>query len=167
MYFLSYKLACISGFSPPLTYCICMCFTLSGRKLTWPRGSYGLPMPASGCPLIKGYPMKEGWRLHDTENKRPSNDWSLPLHFPGPFNRNDVTQRFCMKTLSTTGGRDWPEGQFCIYMKGKCPRGVYFFIFTYSASFFFHYVLRQSDLTIFGRSLKNCFILKEWGRYFF
>ena len=53
--------------------------------LTWPFGTYGLPMTKSGCP--NGNFWHEGTRFHDTEDEDPDNLWSDPYDLAG--NRYD------------------------------------------------------------------------------
>ena len=95
--------------------------------LTWPKGTYGLPMPKSGCPKR----WHKGYRKHDTEDVFGANKWSYPFDLAGPYNRNDMTQNFCMKTEYTASVYDlhWPKGQYCILKKRKCPGGLcYLFV---------------------------------------
>lgn len=91
--------------------------------LTWPFGTYGLPMTKSGCP--DGDFWHEGTRFHDTEDVNPNNLWSDPYDLAGRVAKNDMEQEFCMKTQSKTSEYDlpWPEGKYCIYKKGDCPEG--------------------------------------------
>lgn len=93
--------------------------------VTWPLGTYGLPMPISGCQEGSGFPWHKGYRYHDTENKKGSNSWSKPFHISGPVWRNDMYQKFCMKTQErgTSYDMDWPRGQYCLFKKGECPKG--------------------------------------------
>lgn len=92
--------------------------------LSWPFGTYGLPMTKSGCP--KGDFWHEGTRYHDTEDSGSNNCWSDPYHLAGRVAKNNMEQKFCMKTLSKTSTSDlpWPKGKYCIYKKGnRCPDG--------------------------------------------
>ncbi|XP_068755962.1 uncharacterized protein [Montipora capricornis] len=91
--------------------------------LTWPLGTYGLPMTKSGCP--RGTFWHEGTRYHDTEDVTPENHWSNPYDLAGKVDKDDMEQKFCMKTLSKTSKYDlpWPKGKYCIYKKGNCPEG--------------------------------------------
>ena len=93
--------------------------------VTWPLGTYGLPMPTSGCQKGSGFPWHKGYRYHDTENKRGGNSWSKPFHISGPVWRNDMYQKFCMKTQErgTSYDMDWPSGQYCLFKKGTCQKG--------------------------------------------
>ena len=99
--------------------------------LTWPRGTYGLPMPKSGCPKGSKFPWHQGYRKHDTEDTRANNSWSSPFDLAGPYDRNDMSQAFCMKTKDTASDYNlpWPRGQYCILKKGECPEGLcYLFV---------------------------------------
>ena len=90
--------------------------------LTWPLGTYGLPMTKSGCP--EGDFWNEGTRYHDTEDSDSNNNWSDPYHLAGRVAKDDMEQKFCMKTWSRTSTYDlpWPKGKYCIYKKGdSCP----------------------------------------------
>ncbi|KAJ7390106.1 hypothetical protein OS493_027138 [Desmophyllum pertusum] len=89
--------------------------------ITWPLGTYGLPMPKLGCP--SGW--HEGTRLHDTEDSRSRNAWSVPYDLAGNIAINDMEQKFCMKTQDRTSEYNlpWPTGQYCIFKKGNCPGG--------------------------------------------
>lgn len=92
--------------------------------LSWPFGTYGLPMTKSGCP--KGDFWHEGTRYHDTEDGGSNNYWSDPYDLAGRVAKNNMKQKFCMKTLSKTSTYDlpWPKGEYCIYKKGhRCPDG--------------------------------------------
>ena len=91
--------------------------------LTWPLGTYGLPMTKSGCP--HGDFWHEGTRYHDTEDEFPKNKWSDPYDLAGRANKKNMEQKFCMKTQSQTSKYDlpWPKGKYCIYKKGDCPEG--------------------------------------------
>ncbi|XP_068755959.1 uncharacterized protein [Montipora capricornis] len=91
--------------------------------LTWPLGTYGLPMTKSGCP--HGDFWHEGTRYHDTEDELPKNKWSDPYDLAGRANKKNMEQKFCMKTQSKTSKYDlpWPKGKYCIYKKGDCPEG--------------------------------------------
>ncbi|XP_078384191.1 uncharacterized protein LOC144666676 [Oculina patagonica] len=89
--------------------------------LTWPQGTYGLPMTKSGCP--EGSFWHKGTRFHDTFK---SNSWSNPYDLAGRAAKNDMEQKFCMKTEYYTSyySLPWPRGQYCIFRKGgACPAG--------------------------------------------
>ena len=94
--------------------------------LTWPEGTYGLPMPKSGCPKSSNFPWHSGYRKHDTEDDDSNNKWSSPFDLAGPYYKNDMYQKFCMKTKHTASDYNlpWPKGQYCILKKGKCPGGL-------------------------------------------
>lgn len=89
--------------------------------LTWPFGTYGLPMAKSGCP--KG--TFGGTRYHDTEDDGANNHWSHSYDLAGNVGKSSMEQRFCMKTRAETSEYNlpWPKGQYCIYKKGNCPQG--------------------------------------------
>ncbi|XP_068753813.1 uncharacterized protein [Montipora capricornis] len=91
--------------------------------LTWPFGTYGLPMTKSGCP--GGGFWNAGTRYHDTEDVNSKNYWSYPYDLAGRVRKNNMEQKFCMKTQSKTSNYDlpWPKGKYCIYKKGNCPDG--------------------------------------------
>ncbi|XP_068700258.1 uncharacterized protein [Montipora capricornis] len=91
--------------------------------LTWPFGTYGLPMTKSGCP--RGGFWHAGTRYHDTEDRNSNNYWSNPYDLAGRVRKNNMEQMFCMKTLSKTSKYNlpWPKGKYCIYKKGNCPKG--------------------------------------------
>ncbi|XP_078383252.1 uncharacterized protein LOC144665838 [Oculina patagonica] len=91
--------------------------------LTWPLGTYGLPMTIYGCP--KGSFWHLGTRYHDTEDSNSRNAWSNPYSLAGQIGKNNMEQRFCMKTEYKTSEYSfpWPKGRYCIFKKGKCPKG--------------------------------------------
>ncbi|XP_068755958.1 uncharacterized protein [Montipora capricornis] len=91
--------------------------------LTWPFGTYGLPMTKSGCP--DGDFWHKGTRYHDTEDDDSDNYWSDPYDLAGKVDKNNMEQKFCMKTKSKTSEYElpWPKGKYCIYKKGDCPEG--------------------------------------------
>ena len=80
-------------------------------------------MTNSGCPA--GDFWHRGTRYHDTEDNRSNNYWSFPYDLAGIVGKNNMEQKFCMKTLGKTSKYDlpWPKGQYCIYKKGVCPKG--------------------------------------------
>ena len=90
--------------------------------LTWPRGTYGLLMPKDGCPKEANFPWHKGTRYQDTEDTRSSNSWSSPHDLAGRVRKDDMEQKFCMKTLPV-GFLDWPKGEYCILKKRTCPKG--------------------------------------------
>ena len=90
--------------------------------LTWPVGTYGLPMPKSGCPKGITFPWHVGTRYHDTEDGSANNRWSTPYHLAGKVSKSNMEQKFCMKTQRTFG-ISWPKGKYCILKKGPCPQG--------------------------------------------
>ena len=81
-------------------------------------------MTKSGCP--KGDFWHEGTRYHDTEDGDSNNYWSDPYDLAGRVAKDNMEQKFCMKTQSKTSTYDlpWPKGEYCIYKKGnRCPDG--------------------------------------------
>ena len=97
-------------------------FHLLPILVSWPRGTYALPMPNSGCPITSEFTWSAGYHRQDTEETGPRSSWSSPLHLKGDKTPTQITQHFCVKTTET-GGRLWPSGQYCIYRKGTCPGG--------------------------------------------
>ena len=93
--------------------------------LTWPRGTYGFPMPQAGCPTVPDFTWHQGTRYHDTEDEHPSNGWSSAYHLAGRKAASDMEQKFCMKTQELTNRYNlpWPKGQYCVFKKGQCPQG--------------------------------------------
>ena len=79
-------------------------------------------MPRSGCPVSTEFSWSEGLLRQDTEDSRPSNNWSSSLHLNGEKRDSTISQHFCVKT-NNTGKPQWPAGKYCIYKKGKCPYG--------------------------------------------
>ncbi|KAL9962475.1 hypothetical protein ACROYT_G031580 [Oculina patagonica] len=96
--------------------------------LTWPLGTYGLPETTSGCPKGKGSVWHKGTRFHDTEDGlfvRADNAWSYFYDLAGYKNKDNMEQKFCMRTKKQTTKYDlpWPKGQYCIFKKRNCPKG--------------------------------------------
>ena len=120
--------------------------------LTWPKGTYGLPMPKSGCPKGSKFPWHEGYRKHDTEDVGGDNKWSSSFDLAGKYYRNDMTQKFCMKTEDTASDYDlpWPRGQYCILKLEECPEGLRYlllllFFFLVCSSQFYIKIVCQLD----------------------
>ncbi|XP_072180200.1 uncharacterized protein [Diadema setosum] len=93
--------------------------------VTWPYGTYSLPMPQVGCPTSHFY-WQTGSRYQDTENYLPNNYWSDPCHLQGPYYRVSVEQNFCSKTNAAEDEYNWawPAGEYCVFKKGnECPDG--------------------------------------------
>jgi len=90
--------------------------------LTWPQGTYGLPMTTSGCPKGAGFKWHYGYRYHENE---VGNEWSRPYDLGGRKSVWTNEQAFCMKTQERGTEYDltWGPGQFCIFKKGNCPQG--------------------------------------------
>ena len=96
----------------------------------WPKGTYGLPMPKSGCPQGSGFTWHKGTRYHDTEDNKGSSDWSSPYDLAGRADKNDMEQKFCMKTQSQPTELSWPKGKYCVFKKGSCPTGEFLILVT-------------------------------------
>jgi len=96
----------------------------------WPSGTYGLPEPASGCPVIdKTNTWKQGFTYHNTEDEFPANKRSQSYHFAANFSQHGIQQRFCVKDQALNNADEsknqWPEGKYCVYKKGgSCPDGL-------------------------------------------
>ena len=112
--------------------------------LTWPLGTYGLPMAKSGCP--RGTFWHKGWRFHDTEDNSPSNHWSNPYDLAGRVSKSNMEQKFCMKTKHRTSDYNlgWPEGN-TVFSKKEIARQVSRLLFSMK-SFFCGYFLEQNVL---------------------
>ncbi|GFO21126.1 Apextrin [Plakobranchus ocellatus] len=97
--------------------------------MLWPRGSYGLPKPATGCPFTTRSRWQAGERRHHTESIDRNKDAVSPgNHLEQPvlyriWDKNFVFQRFCMRTLDVSFGPDWPKGSYCINKYSDCPEG--------------------------------------------
>jgi len=93
--------------------------------LTWPEGTYGLPMPKEGCPKEKWWTWHTGTRYQDTEDSDSNNDWSSHFNLAWDNKRNDVVMKYCIKTNFKGAGYPlpWPKGDYCIHKKGRCPEG--------------------------------------------
>ncbi|GFS13662.1 apextrin [Elysia marginata] len=99
-----------------------------GFLLLWPRGSYALPTPASGCPSSAGVAWEIGSRKQHTESEDRNKDAvSEGNHLLAPVRsidadqNNYVYQRFCLKTNTVVPGPTWPTGTYCISKRGPCP----------------------------------------------
>ena len=90
--------------------------------LAWPKGTYGLPMAKNGCPSGTNFRWHEGVRYHDTEDDDSNNFWSDHHDLAGRAEKNDMEQKFCIKTQSD-GILNWPKGEYCILKKRTCPKG--------------------------------------------
>ena len=101
---------------------ICIILFCLTNLVEWPRGTYAIPMPLSGCPVSREFSWSEGLLRQDTEDSRPLNNWSNSFHLKGEKGDSKISQHFCVKT-NKTGKTQWPVGKYCIYKKGKCPFG--------------------------------------------
>ncbi|XP_071798871.1 uncharacterized protein [Asterias amurensis] len=114
-----------SPYEPAHSSCFFQFRAVPANGLLWPSGVYGLPTPTSGCPNNSGVIWETGSRLQDTENEYSSNYWSTGIQLLGPYERNDMTQNFCMKTRDHTDEAegDWPQGRYCVFKYGpSCPK---------------------------------------------
>ncbi|CAH1240004.1 SVEP1 [Branchiostoma lanceolatum] len=106
----SFACLCAHGYEPRGVTCV-----------EWPWGTYGLPKTDTGCPEPAGVTWRPGVRQQDTEDDDSNNKWTPGLHFDGDFWKNNVYQKFCMKTSSTEGYGNWPRGSYCIFKRRGCP----------------------------------------------
>ena len=100
-----------------------------GFLLLWPRGTYVLPSPNTGCPNSAGVNWAVGWRKQHTQSvDRNTDEVSEGSHLFPPIRsidsdqNNFVYQHFCVNSDSTSPGPTWPKGTYCIGKKGACPR---------------------------------------------
>jgi len=64
--------------------------------------------------------------FQDCEDTSPKTSKSTSFHLAG-FVTSDVQKEFCIKnsTSDDDARSPWPNGQYCIYQKGKaCPSGL-------------------------------------------
>jgi len=88
--------------------------------VAWPEGTYGLPMPQSGCPNAE-FTWQEGSRTQKTEQ---GSYGSYKIHLAGirEIQSDIIMQNFCIKTsFPPYGDYSWSEGQYCIFKKDSCP----------------------------------------------
>ena len=106
-----------------LYFCIFFLDPLIEIPITWPKGTYALPRPTTGCPDSYST-WHSGYRIHDLEG---NNHWSSVNHFyPVPTNSgHHVQQSFCCKTEAELDKLAWTflPGQYCLVKKGNCPSG--------------------------------------------
>lgn len=104
----------------------CGCFIAAKADVKWPGGTYGMPMPDTGCPSDGSTEWKTGWTYHDTEDDNNDNQRSNIFHMPVNFSAHGIQQKFCLKVGNNgnTGSEIWPEGKYCLYKKGVCPSGL-------------------------------------------
>ncbi|ESO04577.1 hypothetical protein HELRODRAFT_191631 [Helobdella robusta] len=88
----------------------------------WPEGTYGLPMPVTGCPEGPNNEWEQGTRTQMTEKGSHPSDI---IHLAGiePTYTEYLVQHFCMKMSYPQYGGDftWMPGKYCIFKKGDCP----------------------------------------------
>ncbi|XP_062566341.1 uncharacterized protein LOC134228673 isoform X2 [Saccostrea cucullata] len=101
---------------------IIVIFSLAASTLqvSWPRGTYTLVKPKSGCP--QGW--LEGWRQQDSEDTHNKNFFTPGHHFAGSFSGQFVKYQYCTKNPHQFSNRNyWPRGNYCILKHGpSCPR---------------------------------------------
>ncbi|XP_059142069.1 uncharacterized protein LOC131929737 [Physella acuta] len=91
--------------------------------LSWPASQFGLFKPLLGCSSDGVSKFESGVREFSTETTFNNNKWSAPLHLAGEFNKNKMTNEFCVKAAKTNA-YDWPKGSYCIHRySGACPTG--------------------------------------------
>ena len=92
-------------------------------SLAWPKGTYGLVKPSSGCPQGSNSRWDSGWRKHDTEDKNSNNQWTSSYNLAGWKESNNMQWEFCMKVSNGLNNINypWPKGSYCILKKGDCP----------------------------------------------
>ena len=97
--------------------------------LTWPIGHYGLPATKYGCPEETGFKWEPGLRVHTADQYfSPSNSWSSDIHWGNGLSRENIIQKFCMKTKDVASEFDfeWPKGTYCIFKSNRCPNSKFF-----------------------------------------
>ena len=85
----------------------------------WPRGTFSLPEPTNGCPV----PNTGGFNSICARDQSASGrELSSPFHLRS-FLSSSTCLFYCTFTTSS-GGRDWPPGSYCVARKGgSCPNG--------------------------------------------
>ena len=80
-------------------------------SVRWPAGTYGLPKPASGCPMADGFQWEEGWRSQDLHGTRSNNAKSTEFHLDAKVDYEKVNRTFCIKGRADQNDRPkWPPG---------------------------------------------------------
>ena len=104
-------------------------FLEPGLHLDWPKGSYSLPRPTSGCPFSRKTKWHYGYRLCD--DVRPKKIYNS-TKFNATHLRNSISpfyfvEEYCTKKSRSTNERylnAFPLGSYCIYKAGaNCPQG--------------------------------------------
>ncbi|XP_061179439.1 uncharacterized protein LOC133188066 [Saccostrea echinata] len=92
--------------------------TQRSQEVKWPRGTYTLIKPKSGCPLN----WLEGWRDQDDEDDDNENSMTIGHHFFGSFGRN-MKFYYCTNDPNDINDEGfWPAGNYCILKQGhSCP----------------------------------------------
>ncbi|XP_060084391.1 uncharacterized protein LOC132563668 [Ylistrum balloti] len=97
----------------------------------WPKGEYGLPMSAFGCPEEDSFGWNSGYAnltLPELSSKQLWNDLddvTVEPHIMGPFHEHIMQLNFCLKqkiSLTNDSDKNWPQGKYCLYKVGNtCP----------------------------------------------
>ena len=95
--------------------------------VTWPKGTYSLPMPNTGCPNAH-FEWSTGLRRQITDSQKPSNTWDNVTcnHLKGYMAKDQVVLHFCSKIREEEDRYGWTfqPGKYCIMKKGNsCPAG--------------------------------------------
>ncbi|XP_062501657.1 perforin-like protein 1 [Corticium candelabrum] len=96
--------------------------------IAWPKGTYGLVKPSSGCPRGSNSRWDSGWRKHDTEDGNSANQWSSSYNLAGWKGSNNMQWEFCIKVSNGLNNINypWPRGSYCILKKGNCPNQFHY-----------------------------------------
>ena len=96
----------------------------------WPKGSYALPRPISGCPTLRKTEWHYGYRLHDAHRLAKMYNSTEPKalhHLRNSVSSFYFVEEFCTKKGRSTNERNFrlfPAGKYCIYKVGaNCPKG--------------------------------------------
>ncbi|OWF42800.1 G-protein coupled receptor GRL101 [Mizuhopecten yessoensis] len=117
--------------------CVCaeaytglLCETAIGQS-EWPKGEYGLPMSAFGCPEEDRFGWSGGYvnlTLQESSRRQLWNDLddvTFEPHIMGPFHTHAMQLNFCLKqNVSRENDIEdsWPPGEYCLYKVGdRCP----------------------------------------------
>ncbi|XP_062589288.1 uncharacterized protein LOC134250940 [Saccostrea cucullata] len=102
-----------------IIFCL-LCYVSFTMAVKWPRGTYTLVKPKSGCPKH----FHEGWREQDTEDFNNKNRLTAGHHFFGHFDDSTLKFHYCTKDPNHFHGEgNWPSGNYCILKHYTCPPG--------------------------------------------
>ncbi|KII73404.1 hypothetical protein RF11_09122 [Thelohanellus kitauei] len=94
-------------------------------NLDWPKGTYGMLSPFSGCPDTQLTKFRTGWLFQDTENNQNENNASRKFNANVQITKTGIMQHYCIKT-EDSGPNIWPLGSFCVYQYGDhCPKNFH------------------------------------------